>query len=352
MTEEEFLERQIPVHLNGKKTIHDHDRVVFGGSLEKKYVCIDDNSKLFEHYKEMYNPYAEKKPKDSQFFEYLFKKLRSKNSSFRTYLGDLPRGKNGHIPRYINCFVKDIRPSRGDEGLLGEIACPRLAELLNIDTIFNTAVEKESPYSDSYSYPEYINILSVDGTPEGYRFADFDEVGIIFNLYSNTLECAMLRIDMRLRHIAKEYGLLMDAPIVRKFKEDFIKQFFFKNILCEDEDFWESNIGLLIGNDGHFCMAPLFDFEHMFNARRSKTEYMRVAKEFFDYCRKYGHMNIVEDLMNRLNNMQLNGSMENVLNNSVRVKPYAIMKAEDLLNRNINLLNNEWKKVHSQDITM
>lgn len=352
MTEDEFFERQLPVKVTGKKSQNDQQRMVFGGSLDKEYVCIDDDKLSFTHYKELYNPDAKKTPKDSRFFEYLFTRLRSENSSFRTYLGDLPKCKSAHIPKYINCFVKNIRESRRDEGVLGEVACPRIAELLGIDTVYNTVVEKTSPYFESSGYPEYMKILSVDGTPEGYRFADFNEVGIIFNFHSDSVESAMLRLEMRIRHIAKEYQLLMDAPIVKKFKEDFIKQYFFKNILCEDEDFWEANIGMLIGEDGDFCMAPMFDYEHMFAGRRPPSMYAEIVEQFFDYCKKYGYMHVAKELMDRLQEVHSQGKIDDILYNSVKVRPYAILNASDLINRNVQILNQAWKEVKSSERSM
>ena len=224
MTGEEFEGRLTEVKIKGKKDALGGDRLVFGGTLNKTYKNVYDDSRDYQRKKFIYNPQAKKRPKDSQFFQYLFKRLRTGSSCFKTYLGDLLVGKKGYIPSYINCFVKNIRENRGYEGIYGEIVSPRIADLIGVDTVFNAVVQVDEN-DDCLDFPEYINILSVDFTPTGYTFEDFNTLGIIFNWNDETLAGTMLRLERGLQRLSKEYNLKLSNEKATQIKEDFIRQY-------------------------------------------------------------------------------------------------------------------------------
>lgn len=351
MTEEDFKKRCMGVEIEGKDYIYQSNLVTFGGSLRKDYVCLNDDTFSFQYRERFYNPDLKKTPKDSQFFEYLFERLKTGESSFRTYLGDLPVGENGHIPSNVNCFIKGIRGLRGDYGILGEVASPRIADLLGVDTIYNTALAFDDEYDcydrdDDFYYLNYESILSVDATPPGYTFQDMDTLGIIFSWTDESLKSILNRIEYCLKHIvADKYKLVMDAPLVKQFMNDFVKQYLFKIVLCSDGDFWEPNVGVLIGQDGDFKLAPMFDFEHMFDSRITPDEYYKIVKTTFDFCQNNGYADVLQDFMQKLEELDRHGTIDDILTNTVKVSSKAILNARSTINSNIRTMQKEWWRI-------
>ena len=162
----------------------------------------------------------------------------------------------------------------------------------------------------------------------------------------------MLRLERGLQRLSKEYNLKLSNEKATQIKEDFIRQYLFRNILCEDGDFWESNMGMLLGDNGDVRMAPLHDLEHMFGGKRVASEFEKVVKEAFAYCQRYGYMNVVNEFMSKLNKHYSSGEIDNILFNNIKVREYIPLRIYQMLNRNISIMNTEWKRTKDYNKTM
>ncbi|MGN0961865.1 MAG: hypothetical protein ACI4PF_06695 [Christensenellales bacterium] len=302
---------------------------IVGGTLGKTIKVLDDNTKAFKKRK-FNNETLGKTPKDSQFFAELFRRLKTGKSSYCTYLNDLV-SKDKYIPQYVYCFIKEIRQYSGSMAVYGEVVSPRLADLLGVSTVYNSVLEQENN-DGPYDYTEYTKTLSVDFVPYGYRFMDLEEGGIDFDADTPLSSC-IYKISILLQKISKKQKLNLSEENIKKTKEEFVRQFLFRNLLCEDLDFSAKNLGLLINENGDFRLAPQFDLEYMFAGSRSSKFHKEVTSETITYCAKY-FPEVLNDFMSKLKKSLNNGTLKNVLQNTLKELPYYSTEAGKIIDRN------------------
>ena len=321
----------------------------FGGTLDKDIKCVDDNTKAFKKRKVL-DKSMMKTPKDSQFFAELFRSLKKGNSSYVTYLNELVDGSKGdvYIPQYVYCFLKNRR-LKENNGVYGEVVAPRLADLLGVKTAFNTAIEKD-PYEDYDDDIEYSKILSVDFVPYGYTFMDLQECGLDFDADS-TLEMCDYWLNGTLRKVAKKNEVQFSAEDIKGVKEEFVRQYLFRSLLCEDLDFSSKNCGLLLGENGSVKMSPMFDFELVFKGQRAKSYYDMCANTTILYCKKrYPH--ILNEFMSKLEENSKNNKINKVLENTMEINYHIYANAKAVISRNIDTLLNTYHSLCPQEHTM
>lgn len=340
MKKKEFQDRLEPFSNNV-------DRYVVGGTLKKSAMIVDDDTLSFYKRKESL-PNSKKTVRDSTFFKPLFKSLKTGKSSYVAYLSDLIKNDK-YIPKYVYCFVKDIRENCGDSVVYGEVVAPRLADAMGISSVYNSIVEIES--QDEYDeMTDFTNILSVDFISHGQTFMDLSELNLDFDA-DMSLESCLLKITRALRRLANSGKINLTDENLNRFKEGFVKQYLFRNILCEDLDFSAKNCGILINEDGSFEISPMFDYEYMFYGQRVSNVYELECNAAIIYCNKH-YPHILESFMKRLQQIKENGTLEDIMSNTIKVKAYTQTKARKLLNRNSKKMIESYQNIVPQKDSM
>ena len=298
---------------------------VFGGHLDKRAVRIDDNTDAFNRRQQRTEKTIKKTLKDSFIFGGLFRSLMGKNNSYFTYMNSSFEGKKKsemHIPRFISCFVKSARGNEYSErkvkACFSECVGSRLANLLGVKTVYNLALQTAEPNERADEYPEYDTILSVDYVPYGYTTETFEDLDIKFN-EDTSLERIFNIIDMRFKHIAREYRLERSIDKLATLKREFAFQFLFRALVCEDYDFCSQNTALLIGKNGDFQLAPAFDMEFVFAGQKSALYYKKFATETISFMLKV-MPDVLMEFMAKYGNAVKSGQMEDIVHNTLKLK--------------------------------
>ena len=251
------------------------------------------------------------------FFGELFKELMSGNSSYVTYLNDGVVGKkkrDAKIPDYVRCIIKEMPSPTAP--YYGEIVGSRLANLLGVDTVYNMAHQIDP--DDELSAFDYDYLISVDYVPDGFTDFTFDNIGVCFE--EDSLEDIMINIDRALRRLNKTGRISADLESVESFKEDFVKQFLFRSLLCEDQDYCSRNTSLLISKNGDFRLGPCFDMELMFQGKRSTSYYKSTVARDFEFL--LGAMpDVLEEFLYTCNSALKSGDVARVMTDSISVGP-------------------------------
>lgn len=317
-----------------------------GGALDKSFNSINDNTLSFIKRKSNNNK-IKKTPKDSEFFEVLFSALKKGDSTYCTYFNDLFEDKkNIYIPENINCLVKNARnvTKYGSGRIYEEIICPRLANLFGVKTVFNAVYEEEYKKDDE-SLKLYRKILSVDFTPSDHYFIELSELGVEFNQESSLEEC-LNSIMTAIKNNADKLNITEKNN--KNVAEEFVRQYIFRNSLSGDNDFKPQNAGLIINKDGDYEMSPMFDYEYMFFAERSKFYFEEINKKTFEYCNKH-FPKVVEEFMFRVKKSLEDGSIIDVINNTIDMEECYKTFFSDILLRQPRKLLDVWEKCNNNE---
>jgi hypothetical protein len=287
------------------------DAEFLGGHTDKKFVRLDDDKMLLKKKRKVFLNNVKKSFKDSHFFGELFKQLQTKKSSYVTYLNDLVAPKDGsepYIPQYVSCLIKELT----DQILFySECISCRIANAIGVKTVFNTAHEMpRAPWESKDDPVRYDYLISVDYVPTGYRTENLLELGIYFNV-DTTLPEIFKNIDKKLQMIADMEKIKLTEENVARFKRDFVKQFLFRQFICEDFDFESKNMGLLIGENGDFELAPCFDMEYAMYGKKTPHYYQSFAKGSIKYL--YDCMpDVLEEFVNDCRNAYNSGKIAKI----------------------------------------
>lgn len=336
MKEKEFVSRTSMLSGGG-------DKELYGGTLSKSVMCINDNTENFEK-RLKYAGYSAKTMQDSRLFGELFEQLKSHNSSYCTYLNPSFNCAPSKVilPHFVYCFVKEIRPSNVPSTICGETLTPQMANLMNVPTVYNVFIEKDN--DDSVS--PYSKIASVDFTPYGYEFEDLSNLGAAFN-ESDSIQYCVEDIEFVLNRLKKEGKINLNAKDTYKVLSGFIDQLLFRNMLCEDADFGAKNMGLLIGENGECAMAPIFDLEYMFCGKRPPCRYSKFVEDGFKYLYpKYS--SALDSFMSRLEICDKEQSLQKIVKNANFLTDFRRYRILRLLSGNIKTMQEEWNKIRKK----
>ena len=289
----------------------------YEGHLGKNVVRVNDDRDSLRKKREAGLVDIKKTAKDSLFFGDLFRALMSKKSHYLTYMNELFAGKKSetYIPESVSCFIKR---SQNNSDCQLEVIGSRLANLFDVDTVYNIAIESDE--QDEYEdYPTYDAIVSVDYVPYGYRTETFKNLYIDFN-EDSSLQDIFNSIDDNFECIAREQGLENSPEKLQKLKEQFARQFIFRNLVCEDFDFCDRNTAILMGDNGDFRLAPCFDMELLFRGKKSHVYYAQFANQTID-CMMKTMPDVLADFMNRYREIAFSFELEQVVRRAVKVDP-------------------------------
>ena len=291
----------------------DLDSSTIGGHLAKTFYWVDDK-------KDGVVEGSARSIDDSMFFSELYQALLDENCSYQTYLNDSivsDTPADRHYPQKVSCLVKNISD---DTSCFSEVAGSRLGNLLGVPTVFNVAVGKNpeiNDTSDIYQYfenkfytPTYDYLLSIDFVPWKHRTIGFDEMDIYINKYREFEEIEH-KIDVKLPKLAKDFRFKIDEDSLRKFKEDFVRLYLFRNLLCGDQDFEEQNVITLIDGNGNIRLGPSFDMEFLFRENNSQHRINYATSDMEYLCKHYPH--IVDGFMTKLNAVNESGQILEIL---------------------------------------
>ena len=312
-------------YIDIEKRIYEYDNAseisdTYDGHLKKRAVRIDDNTEAFERKQVRTNDGAVKTTKDSLLFGGLFRSLMGKDNHYITYMNNSFNCEKSEmvIPKFVSCFVKNTENNA--HACYSECVGSRLASLLGVNTVYNIALQSSEPDEFDDEYPDYDTIISVDYVPYGYTPETFEDLGIRFD-EDTPLSKIFTTIDMRFKHIAKDYGLEKSIDKLAQLKRDFAHQFLFRALVCEDYDLCSQNVAMLIGENGDFSLAPCFDMELVFSGERSSMYYKKVAKETVGFVSEV----MPEELaafMSRYGKAVKSGKLQDTITNTLKVQTY------------------------------
>lgn len=338
MKETEFFDRAISLEGSG-------DKDIYGGTLSKGVICIDDNTEAFENNINL-SDFHQKTMLDSRIFGDLFSQLQSHKSTYCTYLNSLFNCDSSKVllPHYVYCFIKEIRPSNIPSTICGEMITPKMANLMRIPTIYNVFIENDNDNSIS----RYSKIASVDFTPYGYRFEDLHTLGACFH-EGDSIKFCIEDFEGVIKRLKKEGEICLTAKDEYKLMSSFIEQLLFRNVLCEDADFGAKNMGILIGNEGECMLAPIFDLEYVFCGKRSPCFYTKFVEDGFEYINsKYSSVSDV--FMTRLSVCEKEKSLIKLIRDADFITDFRRNRITRLLSENSKTMIDVWKKVRKKSI--
>ncbi len=325
-------------------TLYDNDAEldgVFGGHLDKYPGRLDDSTVAHKKRRQIFG-YDEKKTlKDSLYFGDLFRALMKKDCHYVTYLNSAFEGKKKsemYIPQEVYCMVKtnERRPITSYYECVGS----RFANLLGVDTVYNIAVE--SGNEDDYDYdnggvvPEYDTIISVDYVPYGYKTESLDDLGIKFD-EDYPLEIIFDNVDSGIKSIIRENNLTPSIDKIGELNKALAKQFLFRSLVCEDFDFCGRNVGMLLGDNGDFRLAPCFDMEFLFYGTRASAYYQAFAEKNIKFLLER-MPDVLDEFMSRFSENMENGKVKELFEKTMRVSQHNSQESYSVVSKNYERL--------------
>ena len=313
------------------------DEDAIGGHHAKTFIRIDDNTDKFESQVRKGKSQSEKKCVDSEFFAELFETLSKRNSHYVTYLNDsvCTRAKDRYIPKYVSCLRKF---SERNDGYYGEIVGCKLANLCEVDTVYNIVSQSENElFSEGEIYPNFNYIVSVDYVSYGERTEDMASLGLRFN-EDSSLSWILERFDYMLPKFAEARSWNLQEETIQKFKEDFVRMYIFRSLICEDFDYEAKNIGIIDTEQGDFRLAPCFDMELFFKGQRSQRYYGKYAMENINFAMEH-FPEVTKRIAHILKTNLDNGTIQNIMENSVPLRPDTLKRYKNIVFKNIKFLD-------------
>jgi len=226
----------------------------------------------------------------------------------------------------------------------GEVVGSRLANALEIDTVYNYANEVYGKFDDpKVDFPEFDYILSVDFVQTGQTIENMENLGLCF-MEEDNLDYIMKKIDRKIPLLAVKQRWNMTADNLHKFKEDFARLYLFRNLLCEDYDFEAKNIVIVRDENGDFRIGPCMDMELFFSASRSKKYSEEFARKNINICAKM-FPNMTKDFIQKITRLKNSGMLKNIMEKSIKVRHEYINDKYETLCRNINTMASVYNEV-------
>jgi hypothetical protein len=319
MQKDDFKDRIKPYHNNGEIT-----QEFLGGHTQKSFVRLDDNTDRLKKKQAKTEYELQKTEKDSLFFGELFRDLRRGHSNYVTYINDEIVGKKRnetYIPRHVSCLIKE---TDSQTAVFSECVGSRLANELGVPTVFNIA-HAEVPNEEDWEfmtdeekmYSTYDYVISADYVPWGYTTENLEELGVNFN-EDSLLQEIIESLEKKFPDISKEYGLKDDKKQFESLKHDFVKQYLFRQFICEDLDFEAKNVCLLMSENGDFSLGPCFDMELLFSGVKSKVYYKEMLDSTLDYLSD-NMPGIFEEFMTCVSTANRKGRIDTIFGSTLKI---------------------------------
>lgn len=298
----------------------------YGGHLHKKYIAIRDGKDVL---------HRERTIKDSRLFKDLFKSAKKKEYHYSTYLDDVLRPTNGekiYIPHTVQGVFKDLPCNATTWTAFCEVVGSRLANAMGVKTVFNIPMEVDT--DDEYGvidYPEYYGVFSVDYVPPTYKSIALDEIDDEVDI-EGTAENSLAQFEKVVRLFASNHYVADLENTIERLKKEFMKLWFFRNIICEDCDLAGRNISLLVGKNGELKLAPCHDMEMFFFTQSDRVFNVEMKDAVMFFSKNMPE--VLEELLSRYGQLVESGEFEEIFTQTVKVAPYLYQdKLEKMIER-------------------
>lgn len=313
---------------------------------EKTATAINDTNPRLIEQREASGLNLKKTLKDSLVFGKLFRSLMSKDNHYITYLNEsfnCPKNEV-YIPDHISCIVKDYSDI-GSMRAYYECVGSRLANVFGVDTVFNLAIE--SVHHKEYDEPEYDKVISVDYVPYGYRTETLLDLGIGFD-EDIPLSVIMQRLDVGFAKIEKKENVNATPERRRAIKEALAKQFLFRVLICEDNDFASQNVCTLLGDNGDILLGPSFDYELFVDGGKSRGYYREMADDAIEYMQDE-MPEVLYDFVTRMTSKYRSGEISKTIESSIKAPSRWAQTVKESVIKNCKRLTEIYNEhIHSQ----
>lgn len=297
MNFEEFLNRM-------HRFSNDPSKVDIGGSVPKQFVRINDDVADGCEHKNTTIASTGKNVADSMFFKELYESLLSGNSSYKTYINSFfidedgkPRSSSDiYVPKFVNVLVKDVNWKKW---LYAEVIGSRLANMMNVPVVFNTAPCGANEIIYSATSSKY-RLMSVDFIPFGYEVENLDDMGFSSCGCTSQIQNYIDTIVREMPAIAKKYNLNVTQERMDRLIKDMCLQFLFRSCMCGDSDGDVNNYAIFYNREnGDFMLSPVFDMEGLFTQKLSaNSEFKYQSFQSLKYINKH-YPELLMDFMGR-----------------------------------------------------
>ena len=303
---------------------------VEGGHTPKTLVWL-------AHKKELKN--GVKKACNSLFFGDLIRSLRKKKSSYSVYFEEDIVGKEKRevvIPEKVRCVIKQLESPHIP--YYNEVVGSRLANLLGIPVVYNLAYQKQ--YEPDLDDQVYDYLISVDYLPDGYKEKSLSSLHINFGSDSmlggvDSLEQVITEVSRGLGRLISAGTIKNDPECIEQFKTEIVREYLFRNLLCEDGDYCSRNCNMMIAPDGTFSKAPCYDMELLFRGRRSRDFYNSVAQKDLMFLQRT-MPDVLKDFISSCN--KYSDAIDSVMDNSIKTSDRG-QNSKTIVKSNIERLN-------------
>lgn len=316
--------------------------------LPKGFVRLDDNTDERNRRLKTSAISSKKTAKDSLFFGDLFRSLMKKDNHYITYLNDSFKCPKSEmiVPDHVSCLLKNyagILPERCYFECVGS----RLANSLGVDTVYNVAIA--STYDEDYDSTEYDTLISVDYVPYGYKTENMLDLGLGFDEDSK-LSDIMDTIDATMPDIAKKKKLKITPERISNLKEQFALQYLFRTLICEDYDFQDKNVSILMGDNGDFRLGPAYDMEFLFDGGKAHGYYQDMANDALTYMSE-NMPKALDNFMKNLEKQHKSGKIENLIMNTMDISVNTKRHVKNHVDRNCKRLNDMYLEMQQESPT-
>ena len=256
---------------------------------------------------------------DQDYLKQFFRAVRKKGNSYKSIYNDVIL--SGYNPKYISVMKKTIDDDTGyyNQNAMYDVAGSRIANLLGVPTAYNFIFTERNIDEDGYEDTLNTEMLSVDFADYGKNMIDLSEA--IYRLSDDDLKRFDIHInkdslftDLLLEDWFKIFNNLpdMNSPIpkslltsenMEKVKKEFIKMYFFRSYIIDDEDLEPRNVALRFNKEqGLLELAPSHDYDFSFKPL-SHILYKLSASNDINYCLKH-YPDVVEDIMKGYANLR------------------------------------------------
>ena len=252
--------------------------VELGGHAEKEFVRFYDP----EHLKPFYRA------------------IKKKGNNYRSiYNGVIMSGYN---PQYVSVLKKTIDGSTGyrNENAEYDVAGCRLANMFGIPTVYNFIYTERNMGEYDIEFVDNTHLLSVDFVEHGTRIVDLHEAmketaDADWNSFDIEMDRNDVFSDLNLEGWFKFFDHLpqmrTDVPNevftkenIDKIKKDFIKMYFFRKYIIDDEDLEPRNVALIYNEKQKtISLAPSHDYDFSFKGY-SHTAYKIFSEADLFFC--------------------------------------------------------------------
>lgn len=296
------------------------------GHTSKELCVLHDNSETFNKKRDDRFGVLPKKPRNSLYFGDLFRSLMKKGSHYITYLNSEIVGKKKSeiiLPDDVQCVVKEM--GHKDMPYFNEVTGSRLANLMQIDTVYNVAYEDEDSFKKQRAkqygwgdYTEYKYLFSVNCLAEGESLYSFEDLGMNFNDL-NDITTILQQMEQGYLNLCKMKNKSPSEQDIGSLKTEMVKHYLFRVMFCEDGDWSAKNMSLIVTRDGEIKMGPGFDYEYLSKGRNARTFFRQMAMKNLSLI-KSKHPKVFNTFLHRCEEVVASGELDDVVHNSLKVK--------------------------------